>query len=186
MSEFFWVGNRLAVDFVNTHLVAEGAPLDLLQEPRDLVRWLQQAGTPAQVAAPQRLLRTARHYRTALREGMGRLAARSPVAPELLESTNLYLARQAERRVLAGEGGGYRYQAERRFRTPADFMAPVAESFADMLVHDDLTRLRKCRNPECMLYFYDTSKGGRRWWCSLQQCGNKMRMAAMRERRTSG
>jgi predicted RNA-binding Zn ribbon-like protein len=51
-----------------------------------------------------------------------------------------------------------------------------------MLTEDDLSRLRKCANPECVLYFYDVSKGGKRRWCSLDICGNKLRMAASRRR----
>jgi Putative stress-induced transcription regulator len=44
MSRFFWVGKRVAVDFTNTDVVADGAPLDLLGTAAELRAWLVQAG----------------------------------------------------------------------------------------------------------------------------------------------
>jgi len=59
---------------------------------------------------------------------------------------------------------------------------PIAESFARLVTEADAGRIRKCKNPDCVLYFHDTSKGGNRAWCSLDLCGNKLRMAASRQR----
>ncbi|MDG5472094.1 CGNR zinc finger domain-containing protein [Jeotgalibacillus sp. ET6] len=38
-------------------------------------------------------------------------------------------------------------------------------------------RIRKCNHEECKLYFVDTSKGGKRRWCSMELCGNRKKAA---------
>jgi predicted RNA-binding Zn ribbon-like protein len=42
----------------------------------------------------------------------------------------------------------------------------------------DLTLIKKCKNPACVLYFYDTTKNHARNWCSMQLCGNREKVAA--------
>lgn len=39
----------------------------------------------------------------------------------------------------------------------------------------DLQALRRCANPDCVLLFIDTS--GRRKWCSMKICGNRMKVS---------
>ena len=34
-------------------------------------------------------------------------------------------------------------------------------------------RLRVCEHADCVLWFLDTSKAGRRRWCSMESCGNR-------------
>ncbi|RBP94977.1 CGNR zinc finger protein [Cytobacillus firmus] len=38
-------------------------------------------------------------------------------------------------------------------------------------------RIRNCEHPECRLYFVDTSKSGKRRWCSMELCGNRQKSA---------
>ena len=41
---FQFVGNNLALDFVNTRIVLQGVQVDLLSTPEQLVSWLATAG----------------------------------------------------------------------------------------------------------------------------------------------
>jgi predicted RNA-binding Zn ribbon-like protein len=43
-------------------------------------------------------------------------------------------------------------------------------------------RLRRCAGPDCALIFYDSSRPGRRRWCSTERCGDRMRARAYRAR----
>ena len=43
-------------------------------------------------------------------------------------------------------------------------------------------RLKKCGNPACTHFFYDTSKSRTRNWCSMESCGNVMKARAFQER----
>jgi len=61
-------------------------------------------------------------------------------------------------------------------RRPEDLFAPVADSAARLFAEVDWSRVRKCG--QCVLHFYDTSKKGTRRWCSMQLCGNRLKVAA--------
>lgn len=43
-------------------------------------------------------------------------------------------------------------------------------------------RLKKCANPDCSHFFYDTSKNNTRNWCSMKSCGNIMKARAFYQR----
>ncbi|MCI0410524.1 MAG: CGNR zinc finger domain-containing protein, partial [Acidobacteria bacterium] len=53
----------------------------------------------------------------------------------------------------------------------------------DLLSEGDLTLVRKCENPACILYFHDTTKNHARRWCSMRACGNRAKVAAHYRRR---
>jgi predicted RNA-binding Zn ribbon-like protein len=59
---------------------------------------------------------------------------------------------------------------------PKDLFAPLVYSAAALFANADRSRVRKCGN--CVLHFYDTSKKGTRRWCSMQLCGNRLKVAA--------
>jgi predicted RNA-binding Zn ribbon-like protein len=61
----------------------------------------------------------------------------------------------------------------------------VADSAAEMLTTDDLTRLRGCPGEECGWLFLDLSKNGRRQWCDMQACGNLAKVRRFRQRQSS-
>jgi predicted RNA-binding Zn ribbon-like protein len=70
--------------------------------------------------------------------------------------------------------------------TPAQIVAILAEAAARLLTEKDLTLVRRCENPACVLHFYDPSKNHRRRWCSMDICGNRMKVAAHYRRQREG
>ena len=186
-SKFLWVGNWPAIDFINTAIVVEGKPVDLLEGADDVVLWLKEShlcektegGTPA---PPRRLIDEARAYRGLLRQGIAQFGRQRPLSADLFGKTNEYLRRCVSTRQLQEDGKRYRSLTSWRLQSAEDYVVPIAESFARLVTQADPGRIRKCKNPECVLYFHDTSKGGHRAWCSLDLCGNKLRMAASRRR----
>ncbi|MFB7230936.1 CGNR zinc finger domain-containing protein [Streptomyces fimicarius] len=67
----------------------------------------------------------------------------------------------------------------------AGLLAVVARDAVDLLT-DPVARaaLRRCQGEACHRLYLDTSRGGRRRWCSGEVCGNRERVARHR-RRTS-
>jgi predicted RNA-binding Zn ribbon-like protein len=53
------------------------------------------------------------------------------------------------------------------------------------LIHDHPDRIRSCDRDDCVLWFLDTSKAGRRRWCSMERCGNRTK-AQRHHQRTIG
>jgi len=186
-SKFLWVGNWPAIDFVNTDIVMEGKPVDLLEEAQDVALWLNESHlcektNEGTLVPPRRLIDEARAYRGLLRRGMAQLAGQRRFSADLLTKTNEYLRRRVSSHQLQEDGKWYRSLTRWRLQSAEDYLVPIAESFARLVTEADPGRIRKCKNPECVLYFHDTSKGGHRSWCSLDLCGNKLRMAASRRR----
>lgn len=53
--------------------------------------------------------------------------------------------------------------------------AKLSVSFFSFLNQMSLDRLKKCANPNCSHFFYDSSKSKTRNWCSMKSCGNLMK-----------
>ena len=65
-------------------------------------------------------------------------------------------------------------------------LSSVAQDAVDILGGPRAARLKRCEGSRCALLFVDTSRSGRRRWCSMQRCGNRAKVAAHRRRRKEG
>lgn len=70
--------------------------------------------------------------------------------------------------------------------TKEDPTTPLVYALHRFLGELDLTRLKKCNNPNCSHFFYDKSKNNLRVWCSMKTCGNIMKARAFHQRRREG
>lgn len=184
--KFLWLGNWPALDFVNTQIVAGGALVDLLSSGADLANWMSRSGLLSGSQRPlsrsSAALTAARRFRGELRLILDELVRHGKFPPSLLAPLNARLQQRNLGFSLHDQKGRYGLSPEWTLKAPADVCAPIALSFAELLSQADLARIRRCKNPECILFFYDASKSGTRSWCSLDICGNKRRVAAFRER----
>jgi predicted RNA-binding Zn ribbon-like protein len=189
-SKFLWVGNAPSLDFVNTDIVQAGRAADLLTSGSDLLQWLHEAGFHTKLAIKKaeefetgsQMLEAARRYRQNLRSAVQHIAAKGSVPTRILRLTNGLLAKRNHWLSVVQQPSRIILKDHWIVQEPADVCVPVAHSFAHLVGSADLTRIRKCKNPECVLFFYDTSKSATRAWCSLDICGNKLRVAAFRDR----
>ncbi len=62
-------------------------------------------------------------------------------------------------------------------------MSSVARDAIDVFGGPRAARLKRCEGSRCALLFVDTSRSGRRRWCSMERCGNRAKVAAHRRRR---
>lgn len=186
---FLFVANQLCLDFVNTQMIVRGEPTDLLKDVSDLVAWLAQAQILTEAdarekrsrwnaAEERRLIGEAHAFRAALRGMAERLAAGKAVLPATIEAINRQLSRRAGYAQIVPVRGRF----ERRFHSESDdvtgLLTPLAEAASDLLTSGDVSLVKKCRNADCILYFYDTTKNHARQWCSMKLCGNRMKVAA--------
>ena len=187
---FFFVGDDPSLDFVNTTAVLGGNVTDLLTDFDALVDWFVGAGLldaasgvalkrQTVPADAERALAEARAFRSDLRRAAEAAADGKPIPDRAIRSINEQLRRGPRYTRLRG-----RDRTFERTLLPADahtissLLTPVAEAAATLLTDRDLARVRRCGNPNCILLFYDGSKNGRRRWCSMQVCGNRMKVAA--------
>ena len=192
--QFLFIGNHLCLDFINTELVMGGQPVDLLVNFKSLVAWLLQSGTLDELQAADILLdskssrpaeitfQKAMKLRASLREMAERLVKGKSVPQGTVNAINESLARHTGHAELKRARGGFEKHFEADFLEPVQLLWPVAESAADLLCYADLTLVKKCENPACVLFFYDTTKNHSRRWCSMSACGNRMKVAAHYQR----
>lgn len=187
---FLFVSNHLCLDFINTQMIQQGRLVDLLESFDDLVSWLVQASvlTAAEATeavgkwggqrAGDRTFEEARAFRAALRGMVEQIVKGRSVPTTAIESINRLLGARLGYTQLARVRGRF----ERRFQSQTTqtihLLVPIAESARDLLCHFDLSLIKRCQNPACILYFYDTTKNHARHWCSMNICGNRMKVAA--------
>ncbi|MEU4098062.1 ABATE domain-containing protein [Streptomyces sp. NPDC026673] len=64
-------------------------------------------------------------------------------------------------------------------------LAAIAREVVEIIGGRDAELLRECGRPECTQVYLDRSRGGRREWCAMSTCGNRVKAAAFRARRRS-
>ncbi|MBT9329670.1 CGNR zinc finger domain-containing protein [Paracidobacterium acidisoli] len=190
---FLFVANRPILDFLNTKPVLADGLTELLTDSHALERWLIASGTVS-TARMKALLRSWRHsaeaeaflkdlliFRERLREAVLRMESGAAPAEEFLKDVNAHLARYPLHIALHRREGKVVREMWFEPRQPADFWAPIMDATADLLAETDMSRLRKCES--CVVHFFDTSKKGSRRWCSMNICGNRLKVAAYQRRK---
>ena len=120
----------------------------------------------------------------ALRAAIGRLSAASadrlPLAPDDVDTLNLFAATPDVPPVLAG---GRRQAGAGSIRV-GQALSSLARDAVTMLGADSegADRLRRCDADDCRMVFHDESRTNNRRWCSMQRCGNRAKVRAHRER----
>ncbi len=83
-------------------------------------------------------------------------------------------------------GARFERHARRTDFAPLRLLAPLADSASEMLCEGDASRVHRCGNPKCVLYFYDTTRNRRRRFCTPEGCGNRVKAAARYRRSRTG
>lgn len=106
-----------------------------------------------------------------------RLANRRPAPRRSIDAINRAIRMRPSCVLLARRSGHFEEMTHLDLRQPDQLMVPVAQSASDLLCHGEPALVKRCANPACRAFFYDTSKNHTQRWCS-QKCGNRMRVAA--------
>jgi predicted RNA-binding Zn ribbon-like protein len=165
----------LCLSFANTrYWRGSAAPTEGLHTLGDLLRWAE----TTERLPPALLLRFHRSTdifsdAMGLRETIFRCfaAAASGDAPtdDDLTALNAALATAPPRQRVSHGGWDIGTPAP----SAVTLLASTLWSAADLLVGNQLARVRQCANPECGWLFLDNSKSGNRRWCSMSACGNR-------------
>jgi predicted RNA-binding Zn ribbon-like protein len=188
-SRFLFVSGRLCLDFVNTEVMQMGRRADLISDWEAMNAWFVAAGllpsdAPAFCGSRQtgqkEAVATALALRTALRALTEALSQAKAVPQESLNAINAVLARS--RRILQiveeNETGTYTERFADEGEGVVPLLAPIARDAADLLCNGEHAFVRQCENPQCILYFYDTTRNHGRRWCRMTACGNRAKAAA--------
>ncbi len=124
------------------------------------------------------LTRLALAWRGRLRRLAEAMASGQTLDPDAVAEINRWLATRSGAAVLEPTAQGWTATTRYVYSGLDGLLAPVAASLADLLTHGDLTRVHKCENPECVLFYYDASRSRTRHWCRMDACGNRHKAAA--------
>jgi predicted RNA-binding Zn ribbon-like protein len=197
-----FVGDHLALDFLNSVASPDGEPIEWLATGQDLLHWLDRAGlidAPAiehfRAVGARELDNVAKDAR-ALREWLRGFVAKHsgkalrPNALTELKRLNQLLAcgdvyYEIERmtgKAKRNEANELYLKRRHRWTKPAQLLQPLALAISDLVCEADFQLIRRCENPDCTLMFYDRTKSHARRWCSMAVCGNRAKVAAFRSR----
>ena len=180
-------------DFLNTdELDGMGRPIERMPTLADATGWLVEHGLLHREDAVRidRLpggrsggrLEDVRAARSGMREIVEALVDGRPADPHALEAVNAVLRARTVVELVPGERSpaiGHRHVGD-----PLDnALAGVAEPLIAVVAAGDTDRLRICANNGCRWVFHDTSRTGRRRWCSMASCGNRAKAARHRARK---
>jgi predicted RNA-binding Zn ribbon-like protein len=195
-----FVGEHLALDFLNTTAKPSGVLIDWLADGDDLVCWLEQARAIEPAAATKirglghetldEVAREARRFRKWLREfvttRMGKplrptSAAVAPLNAMLARNKTIQRVEAAKHDAAGGQP--LRLRRIQPGKDPEELLDPITEAAADLICNHDFRLIRACEGSGCILLFLDRTKSHARRWCSMAVCGNRAKAAAHRARR---
>jgi len=172
----------LALAFVNTLFVEDGAEIDGLSSFNDVERWYRRV-------APTYARASLLDSRAA--PGLGRLRTLRSTLRLALEHHVRAQATDADVRSLQnvlGAGllapvfgvadGRVVVEAAPQTGTFVDrIIRDIADSFVNLLNDRAPERIKRCGGEDCVLFFVDRSKAASRAWCSMRTCGNRHKAA---------
>jgi predicted RNA-binding Zn ribbon-like protein len=194
MPDFLFVANDVCLDFVNTEVIPGGVRTDLLRNFADFAEWLEKAGIASGkdvrrlteewrgTREAKRTLLAARELRSVLRSSVEIVVKTGRVPALLVNDLNKHLRNPRQVTGVISVKGRLQTQSYWLLEKPEDLVVPVAHLAANFFSSADYSAIRKCENPDCILFFYDTSKNHTRRWCSMGLCGNRAKVSAFRAR----
>ena len=175
---FAFVSGSPALDLAGTLKWRRSEPEELLTGPADLERWLDESAD-----LPGRLTVDLDSFRTAitLREAIYQLAA-DRLAEREFDRQSLDVVNRAAR-----EPGLTMQLSATGARSTGDIRAVLAELArnAVAVLADRDSCMKECGRSSCTRIYLDRSRGARRAWCGMDECGNRVKAAAYRARKRS-
>jgi predicted RNA-binding Zn ribbon-like protein len=155
------------------------AHFQTLRRPSDLERWASEVAGAAGLHATDNDLELAVRLQAAIWSMADALIDRRLVSEDDVEVLNELAAQPCLiPRLLPGPTRTW--VGVRGMRS---LMSSVARDAIDVLGGPRAARLKRCEGSRCSLLFVDSSRSGRRRWCSMERCGNRAKVAAHRGRR---
>lgn len=173
---FLFIGGTLAIDFIHTGGLDGRSRFERWHTPEDVADWAEASpdlGFRPTVTEAERL--AAWDLREAL-WAYSQAVVKNEQPPKTAAD---HIARVAWTPDLVPTW----LDGKRVWRDGAPFaqvLSSVARDAITLFGTEEVAHFRKCANPQCGLTFVDHSRGGKRQWCTMQRCGNLMKVARHR------
>ncbi len=195
-------GGHPALDFVNSldNRFREDGPHEMLGTYGDLLRFLEESALlePQRVRllkrttsaeSAERVLQSARALREAAASVFYASLQPAPPPPHDVRLLEKYFLEAARHRELHWNAADRKQDPTHptppharlawswgRFENEPELPVWIlSQSLSDILLSDQLARVRTCAATTCRWLFLDTSKNHTRRWCNMKVCGNRMK-----------
>ncbi|EQD84290.1 CGNR zinc finger domain-containing protein [Saccharopolyspora erythraea] len=174
--DFAFVSGNPALDLAGTVGSRRGEPVDALTAPADIERWVAECDElPNRVTADLATFESALSLREAIyRLALDRVLDR-PFDPAGLEILNDAAAGPVP--VIELSDAGLHMSGD----LPT-VLSQIARSAIAVLA-DPRACFKECGRAGCTRIYLDRSRGARRSWCGMEECGNRVKAAAYRARK---
>jgi predicted RNA-binding Zn ribbon-like protein len=161
-------------------------PEDHLSSFHDLIHWGQKTGILLEQDADTLLRNAADHPAEAenvlkqaieLREALYRIVSSvvQGVTPfkKDLSMMNKRLSRAMSHANIVKTETGFSWNFDDHTTAFDWILNPIIRSAAELLVSEELKKLKTCADPTCGWVFLDKSRNNSRRWCDMKDCGNR-------------
>lgn len=192
---YYFIANDRMLDFVNTFVRDKfGHPLDLLESLPDYVEWMRTASVISRdqeykilsqwtsMSDRESIMKSVRGFRNTLHAMVKDVIAKRKISTSSLDEINYHLSFRSWGDRIEQKSKSLNVIRSYNFQHPTHFTAPIADAAIRFLTSCRFVYVRKCKNPDCVLVFYDTSKSHRRQWCAMSKCGNRAKAAQFYKR----
>ncbi|TSB47768.1 CGNR zinc finger domain-containing protein [Alkalicoccobacillus porphyridii] len=180
----FLIGGTAWINLVNTTYISNKQKIDILQNPTNTLRWLEENNllreSDVLALADGELfdsllveLHSLRDLSKMILSDIDQQGELSQESTDQLKTivnqlkVSVSLVPKDEKISLTTEG----------ITTIDHVLYTIVDSMIHTLDSVSNNRIRKCEHEECTLHFVDTSKSGKRRWCSMELCGNRKKVA---------
>jgi predicted RNA-binding Zn ribbon-like protein len=179
VQRFTFKCDSTSLDFIGTLKARrEADAIELLVEPVDAAVWLKESGVVDEVLdfTPADL-RRALELRDAVASVVDAHLAGTTFPAEALATLNASARKPAPVPQLTDHG-------REISATPAAALSAVAREAIDLLTGPSAALIKECSREGCNQVFVDRSRGGRREWCAMDPCGNRIKAREYRARKS--
>ena len=181
-------GGNLSLDFINTISDRFEDPLyDHLSGFSDLIIWAEYAGGIDETLREKllkdgqknreeadHLFMQARELREAMCRSVERLIKKSDLPQADVQLINQWLGKAYSKLELNQIGEKITLDWNTEENGSARVLWPILRSFVELVTSDQRKRIKEC--PNCGWLFVDQSKNNSRRWCSMEICGNRVKV----------
>lgn len=196
-SPFELVAGHVALDFANTldNRYMADRTVNLIPTYQDFLRFCEQSAIigPSQANLLTQLPQSkdeALQQISSLREVLERvfvaIARKTQVDPADLNYLTQVINEAMQHRVLEATGEKIEWNWRGLESNAVGPLWPIALAAADLLVSDNIKRVRECGSETCRWLFLDLSKNHSRRWCDMKICGNRVKARAHYRRTRAG
>lgn len=170
---FLKLGGHPVLDFVNTKAIHASSTEDRLTRPDHVRLFFKDAFQVSCTSTPRDFKETI-EIRQIFREFFESLITKS-ISNSAILRINDFLSKLSfcpEVFVLSSGNIGNTWKSTKKESVQVSTLVLQFLGFVSMA---ELSRLKKCSNPNCSHLFYDSSRNNTRNWCSMKSCGNIMK-----------